>query len=84
MGFYQVELLDRAARELKPGEAWSFEMGSKEKAHSEYVQLKKEMKKKEFFSTEEKKCLDVSREGSVLIISMGTPRPYPEPVLVRR
>ena len=79
MGFYQVELLDRAARELKPGEAWSFEMGSKEKAHSEYVQLKKEMKKKNFYSTPAKKCLNVSRNGSVLIIEMGRPNPYPTP-----
>jgi hypothetical protein len=58
-------------------------MESKEEAHSEYVQLKKEMRKKDFFSTPARKCLDVSREGSVLIVRMGRPDPYPAPIVLK-
>ena len=83
MGMYQVELLEKAARELEPGEKWEFDMESVERAHSEYVQLKKEMKKKNFFSSPAKKCLNVSREGSVLVIEMGRPNPFPVPRLVK-
>ena len=79
MGMYQVELLEKAAKEMNPGEKWEFDMESAEQAHSEYVQLKKEMKKKNFYSTPAKKCLNVSRNGSVLIIEMGRPNPYPTP-----
>ena len=67
------------AKEMNPGEKWEFDMESVEQAHSEYVQLKKEMKKKNFYSTPAKKCLNVSRNGSVLIIEMGRPNPYPTP-----
>lgn len=84
MGIYQVELLDKAAGELNPGERWEFEMGSREKAHTEYVKLKKEMGKKGFYTTPARKCLEVSREGSILIIEMGNPEPYPVPRKVYR
>ena len=83
MGMYQVEMLEKAARELEPGEKWEFDMESVEQAHSEYVQLKKEMKKKNFFSSPAKKCLNVSRKGSVLVIEMGRPNPFPVPRLVK-
>jgi len=83
MGYYQLELLERAAREMNPGETWKFEMGSKEEAHSEYVQLKKEMKKKDFYSSPARKCLDISREGSVLIVRIGKPNPYPTPIILK-
>ena len=84
MSFYHEELLERAAKELNPGECWRFDMESKEKAHNEYVRLKNVMKKKNFYSSPAKKCLNVSREGSVLLVEMGTPNPFPTPVKVCR
>ena len=58
-------------------------MESVERAHAEYVQLRKEMKKKNFYSSPAKKCLNVSRKGSVLIIEMGRPNPFPAPRVVK-
>ena len=79
MSFYHEEMLNNAAAELNPGEAWRFEMESKEKAHNEYVRLRNVMKKKNFYSSPAKKCLNVAREGSVVIVAMGTPNPFPTP-----
>lgn len=84
MSFYHEELLERAAKELNQGECWEFEMGSKEKAHNEYVRLKNVMKKKNFYSSPAKKCLNVSRNGSILLVEMGTPDPFPTPVKICR
>ena len=82
MSAQHEELLERAAREMEPNEIWKFEMGSKEKAHSTYVAIMRVMKRKNFYSTTAKKCLNVSREGSVLVICMEEPVFYPAPTKV--
>ena len=84
MAVYHEETLERAARELNPLEAWRFEFESKEEAHYEYIALQRIMKRKGFCNTTAKKCLTITREGSVLIIEMGRPMQFPVPVKICR
>ena len=82
MSVYHEELLERASRELEQKTGWEFEMGSEEKAHTEYMALKRVMKKPGFASNPAKKSLELSRKGSKIVITMATPAPFPEPVKV--
>ena len=83
MSDYHEEILTRAVNELKENEHWEFEMGSKENAHREYMNLRKTMKRKNFYQKDERrKGIKVSRKGSTLIIEVGKYTAFPEPLKI--
>lgn len=80
MSAIHEELILRAARELEVDKYWEFTYPSKEKAHSEYVVLKRTIMKFTGRSVAIK-ALTISREGNRIRLEMGTPEMfYPKPV----
>lgn len=80
MSAIHEELILRAARELEVDKYWEFTYPSKEKAHSEYIVLKRTIMKFTGRSVAVK-ALTISREGNKIRLEMGTPEMfYPKPV----